>query len=203
LGARARVLEFRRGDEATLEQGLHPLRLSRVVVGHGARLREVGPLVFEVRSIALERRTSDLEPCLAGLERGTRLVDGGTKLEIIDLGEDLAGLHEVAPLGVDPADVAGHLREDRRLLRREDVGRERELDLEIATLGRERAHQHIRPDACHRARLLILDAIDDEDAHEDEKTEDREAYGVTLHEAHPMKSPVSTGTLYGASAGSQ
>src|SRR5262249_33075380 len=158
---------------------------------------------LEICPTALERRAGDLVPGFSRLERGPRLVDGRAQLEIVDLGQHLTRLDEVTALGMDPADVAGHLREDRRLLGGEDVGRERELDLQIAALRLDRAHQHVGTHAGDGAGLLILDSIDDENADDDEKTEDHETDGVASHEPHLMKWPVSTASLYGACARSQ
>jgi hypothetical protein len=106
------------------------------------------------------------------------------QLEIVDLDQDLPGLHEVAAIGVDPANIAGDLREDRGLLGGDDVGREGELDLHGAALRRDDADQHVRPRARDRARLLVLEPVHDEDTDDDEQAEQDQADAVSPQHVH-------------------
>jgi len=96
-------------------------------------------------------------------------VRGGAELLVVDLGQELALFHEVAALDVDLADIARDLGEDGRLLVRQDVRSEGELDLDVAPLGRYDPDHGIGPAARDGARRPRAGPIPHRTAEADEE----------------------------------
>src|SRR5262249_32982995 len=122
---------------------------------------------------------------LGGGHGGPRLFHGGDQLDGGDLDEKLARLHEVAEVGAQTLDIAADLGKDRHLLVGLHVGGVGELDLGVLASRFHAAGRDLDlASGLTGRRLLLLDAVDHQDGHEDTESEEDNGDAMPTEEGH-------------------
>ena len=189
LVRRSGVVPVLRRDEPLAVELAEPVGLPPVVGEHRLGARQERLLVQEVGPGRLEVGPRDLEARLRGRDRRARLVEGGLRLGRLDLDEERARRHELAPLGVDRPDVPRGLGEDGGLPVRVHVAREGEGHLERAALRLDDAHLDLAALARDGPGLLLPQAEGDERRHQADEGQQDQRHAMAPDEFHPTGSP--------------
>ena len=169
----------------------HPVGLALVVGEDGLGLGQVCLLVQEVRLGAFQVGAGHLETRLGAGQRRLLLVQGMLHLGGLDHDQELAGLHQVTPLGADLPDVARGLGEEARLAVGQDVPGIGEGDVEVPPLGGRDSDHDFAGGSADGAGLLLAETQHDEEYDHDQEGEEHDRHAVAADEGHRFASPAA------------